>query len=51
MKCGDIVQLKSGGPEMTVTSVVSKRVEVLWFIDADLRRDFFHIETLIKRYG
>ncbi len=48
MKCGDIVQLKSGSPDMTVISIVGNRVEVWWFVDADLQKAAFHVAMLIS---
>jgi len=47
-KIGDIVELKSCGPAMTVVSVSGVRVVVCWFSDADLRRLSFHSDTLRK---
>lgn len=32
-KSGDVVELKSGGPSMTVTSVDGDKVSVVWFED------------------
>ena len=32
-KVGDVVQLKSGGPHMTVTSVSEDNIAVTWFMD------------------
>lgn len=49
---GDIVQLKSGGPKMTISRIVGDReegitVECQWFVDGDLRQAFFHVYAII----
>jgi uncharacterized protein YodC (DUF2158 family) len=51
IKAGQIVQLKSGGPRMTVESLFNdvhgKRcVKCVWFSQNDLTRDVFQIEAL-----
>ena len=55
IKPGDVVQLKSGGPKMTVgnpaqdrhSSVPTPEVHTCyWFIGSDLRTDPFHIDSL-----
>jgi uncharacterized protein YodC (DUF2158 family) len=51
IKAGDTVQLKSGGPKMTVESVFNdahgKRcVRCVWFDDNRLTRTVFQIEAL-----
>ena len=45
---GDLVQLKSGGPTMTVTSVASSRRDVgcKWFSGSKLAEGFFPIAAL-----
>lgn len=50
IKKGDIVQLKSGGPQMTVVLINSKdEAECFWFLpDMKKRTDSFPIETLSK---
>ncbi len=45
---GDIVVLKSGGPPMTVETVENDWVEVVWFINNDLKRGSFSSATLRK---
>jgi len=51
IKAGQIVQLKSGGPKMTVESLFNdvhgKRcVKCVWFSQNSLTRDVFQIEAL-----
>lgn len=38
---GDVVQLKSGGPEMTVNSVFGGQVFCKWFVGNDLKTEDF----------
>ncbi|HEX8300682.1 YodC family protein [Sphingomonas sp.] len=38
---GDIVQLKSGGPEMTVDSLFAGQVFCKWFVGDDLKTETF----------
>lgn len=47
---GDTVQLKSGGPPMTVSSIVSKTcIECVWFNnDGDYDIAEFNTNTLVK---
>lgn len=51
-KNGDIVQLKSGGPKMTVDEVDGQygksRIACVWFAGARRERAFFSPETLIS---
>ncbi len=47
-KVGDIVQLKSGGPKMTVVQVSSASVlYASWFAGAKNERASFHPDALI----
>jgi uncharacterized protein YodC (DUF2158 family) len=49
-KVGDIVQLKSGGPKMTVESTESygdKSIECAWFAGAKREHSVFHPDILI----
>jgi uncharacterized protein YodC (DUF2158 family) len=42
LKVGDIVQLKSGGPKMTVTDIYQDgRVGCVWFVGADQKEGTF----------
>lgn len=53
-KVGDVVRLKShpNGPKMTVNSVnVSIGVEVVWFVDGELKRTVVWPETLERVSG
>jgi uncharacterized protein YodC (DUF2158 family) len=47
-KTGDIVQLKSGGPAMTVEQVVNRTVDAVWFFKGERRRTMFHEDTLMR---
>jgi len=50
-KSGDVVQLKSGGPRMTVSHVRPHSVDTIWFVDSDsevkVYRDVFTLDTLM----
>lgn len=45
---GDIVKLKSGGPNMTVDNASSSRIQCVWFVDATRYRDNFDQGALEK---
>ncbi|MBD2827055.1 YodC family protein [Xenorhabdus szentirmaii] len=50
---GDVVILKSGGPEMTIDSrdTYSQDVEkykCFWFVEGNLQKDSFDVATLEK---
>lgn len=45
---GDVVRLKSGGPNMTVDNAASSRIQCVWFIDATQYRDNFDQGALEK---
>jgi uncharacterized protein YodC (DUF2158 family) len=50
-KIGDIVQLKSGGPKMTIISEpegVNNRYNTTWFAGAKHERGVFPIDALIN---
>jgi uncharacterized protein YodC (DUF2158 family) len=53
LKTGDIVRLKSGGPDMTLQRESAERPGrwiCTWFVnDEDLREGYFDLETLVKR--
>ena len=47
-EAGDIVQLKSGGPRMTLTSVDDRGyVRTAWFGSAVKEHGYFHLDALI----
>ncbi len=46
-KAGDQVILQSGGPYMTVETVMNGQVSCVWFVKDDLRRGAF-AEALLK---
>jgi uncharacterized protein YodC (DUF2158 family) len=43
---GDVVELKSGGPKMTIQTVVGGVVHCQWFVDAELKKGAFDPESL-----
>ena len=45
-KPGDVVQLKSGGPAMTVSKVEGDICHCAWFTGAEVKRSSFKTETL-----
>jgi uncharacterized protein YodC (DUF2158 family) len=46
-KPGDLVQLKSGGPVMTVNAIMSvERLQCTWFGGKKLESGVFHVEAL-----
>ena len=52
-KAGTVVQLKSGGPKMTIDGFKwdggmrsTEEVECLWFDDTELKQGTFHISSL-----
>ena len=47
---GDVVRLKSGGPNMTVDNASSSRIICTWFDEADhvVHRMDFHLSSLEK---
>lgn len=47
-KTGDLVKLKSGGPTMTVQSVVDDRVYCQWFAGSKLDSGSFPRESLVR---
>ncbi|RAU19600.1 DUF2158 domain-containing protein [Nitrincola tibetensis] len=44
---GDIVQLKSGGPKMTVTQVRDKYVSTAWFAGSKKEDGIFPMEAIV----
>ena len=47
-KPGDIVQLKSGGPKMTVQDVRPQTIHCQWFAGSKLEDGHFNKESIIK---
>jgi uncharacterized protein YodC (DUF2158 family) len=47
-KIGDIVQLKSGGPKMTINSAdaMSPNVYVAWFVGSKREHARFHVDSI-----
>ena len=51
LEVGDIVQLKSGGKDMTVKSIKSQNEEnivCVYFIDGEVKENYFVEKTLKK---
>lgn len=48
LKSGDLVVLKSGGPEMTVKEIYSDEVICQWFAGKKLEQGRFDEDSLIK---
>lgn len=46
-KIGDIIQLKSGGPKMTVTDVREKHVNTAWFAGSKKEAGMFPFEAVV----
>jgi uncharacterized protein YodC (DUF2158 family) len=48
LKIGDVVQLKSGGPKMTVVDLLSGTTHVtcMWFADTAVKTEIFAILAL-----
>lgn len=45
---GDVVMLKSGGPNMTVTVITEERVSCMWFDDNHVRvADFLPVTVVV----
>lgn len=53
LKIGDVIRLKSGGPNLTVWSFrntqFEKLVDVEWFVNDILYRDAFDIRCIVKK--
>lgn len=50
LNTGDIVQLKSGSPKMTVSHKLNDDVYCIWFDGEDFRNKIFPFLTLQKVY-
>ncbi len=50
LKVGDVVELKSGGPDMTVEEVnnTKRQAKCLWFVDGDVKNSYFKFDALKK---
>jgi uncharacterized protein YodC (DUF2158 family) len=46
LKVGDVVQLKSGGPKMTVTNVLEKVVHTSWFAGSKNEKAIFPFDAV-----
>jgi len=45
-KKGDVVKLKSGGPDMTVENVKVSKATCIWFVNGAKKKDIFDVDTL-----
>lgn len=48
---GDVVQLRSGGPKMTIACIIgdqpeSMKIECQWFVDNEIRHAVFHVYSI-----
>ncbi len=48
LKEGDVVQLRSGGPSMTVESLDNGTVNCIWFKDGIINRAYFQTVVLCR---
>jgi uncharacterized protein YodC (DUF2158 family) len=48
IRAGDVVVLKSGGPDMTVESVEGLQARCAWFLNGELKRGSFPLSALEK---
>ena len=48
MFVGEIVQLNSGGPAMTIEAVNEKEVTCVWFVNNEVSRHNFNESLLVK---
>ncbi len=46
IKPGDVVELKSGGPEMTVAFADGRQLYCRWFAGADVKGERFYAQEL-----
>lgn len=50
MQPGDVVRLKSGGPQMTVTRVTGTEVDCIWFFEYKPQSYTFNSAVLVKAH-
>lgn len=48
IKVGDVVQLKSGGPKMTVNEITDAAANCVWFVGGSRESGIFHPSSLEK---
>ncbi|MGC1361085.1 MAG: DUF2158 domain-containing protein [Silvibacterium sp.] len=48
LKVGDVVQLKSGGPKMTVNELTPAQAHCVWFVGGAREGGVFHPSSLDK---
>jgi uncharacterized protein YodC (DUF2158 family) len=49
IKAGDIVVLKSGGPEMTVKKIIDDKAECSWFEESKIQEHSFYLSEIKRR--
>jgi len=47
-KTGDVVELKSGGPKMTIHDLKGSMATCVWFVGKDKKQDVFDVDMLKK---
>ena len=47
-KIGDIVQLKSGGPKMTITAIIDDHVRAAWFAGSKYEVAHVPMDALVR---
>jgi uncharacterized protein YodC (DUF2158 family) len=48
LKAGDVVELKSGGPTMTIEWIDNRGAMCLWFDGSDAKQKLFSVASLVK---
>lgn len=48
-KIGDVVKLKSGGPEMTVIEIKENEMRTVWFAGAKKQEAYFLFDVIDKQ--
>lgn len=46
-KVGDVVQLRSGGPKMTVTEIHDTGVRTAWFAGSKKEQGYFPFDSIV----
>jgi uncharacterized protein YodC (DUF2158 family) len=48
LQVGDVVQLKSGGPQMTIDEISGDQAHCVWFVGDDQRGNWFGQDALTR---